>query len=119
MTHEKYQFIAFVLAAECAWNGGPTEDAAHLHYDPAKVFDRFYGPMRLLFTRRQADYVLCYNKPKNGRLRRKPALISDDPNRSRMMEDPLRARMALAPSVPPPRTLSLSALAGKRLRGGW
>ena len=42
LTHEKYQFVAFVLAAECAWNGGQG-DAAHLPYDPARVFDRLYG----------------------------------------------------------------------------
>ena len=42
----------------------------------------------------------------------KTSPISDDPNRSRMMEDPLRTRMALAPSASLPRVLSLSALAG-------
>jgi len=41
--HEKRQFVAFVLAAECAWNGGGV-DPARLPYDPALVFDRLYGP---------------------------------------------------------------------------
>ena len=40
--HEKRQFVAFVLAAECAWNGGRI-DPQHLPYDPAKVFDTLYG----------------------------------------------------------------------------
>ncbi len=43
LTHEKRQFTAFVLAAECAWNGGGV-DAGRLPYDPAQVFDRLYGP---------------------------------------------------------------------------
>lgn len=40
--HEKRQFVAFVVAAECAWNGGQI-DPHHLPYDPAQVFDRLYG----------------------------------------------------------------------------
>ncbi len=44
LAHEKYQFAAFVLAADCAWNGG-TLDPRHLPYDPAQVFDRLYGPI--------------------------------------------------------------------------
>ena len=44
LNHEKRQFVAFVLAAECAWNGG-TVDIAHLPYDPEKVFNRLYGPL--------------------------------------------------------------------------
>lgn len=44
LVHEKYQFVAFVLAAEYAWNGGQ-RDPAHLPYDPAQVFDRLYGPL--------------------------------------------------------------------------
>lgn len=42
LSHDKSQFVAFVLAAECAWNGGGV-DAAHLPYDPAQAFDRLYG----------------------------------------------------------------------------
>lgn len=44
LNHERYQFTAFVLAADCAWNGGKM-DAHHLPYDPARVFDRLYGPI--------------------------------------------------------------------------
>ena len=40
--HEKRQFVAFVVAAECAWNGGRV-DPQHLPYDPAKEFDALYG----------------------------------------------------------------------------
>ncbi len=39
--HEKAQFVAFVQAAECAWNGGAGNTP--LPYDPAQVFDRLYG----------------------------------------------------------------------------
>ena len=42
LKHEKRQFAAFVLAADCAWNGG-TFDPKRLPYDPDKVFDRLYG----------------------------------------------------------------------------
>ena len=42
LAHEKHQFTAFVLAADCAWNGGQI-DPKHLPYDPEKVFDRLYG----------------------------------------------------------------------------
>ena len=42
--HEKRQFVAFVLAAEYAWNGGDAGGklGAPLPYDPAQVFDRLY-----------------------------------------------------------------------------
>ena len=40
MRQDKAQFVAFVLAAECAWNGGAD---ARLSYDPAQAFDRLYG----------------------------------------------------------------------------
>ncbi len=43
LTHEAAQFSAFVVAAEEAWNGGRT-DAAHLPFDPARVFRAWYGP---------------------------------------------------------------------------
>ncbi len=42
LTAEKRRFTAFVLAAECAWNGGAA-DPARLPYGPAQVFDRLYG----------------------------------------------------------------------------
>jgi len=45
LNHEKRQFVAFVLAAECAWNGGRA-DLARLPYDPAQVFDQLYGPVK-------------------------------------------------------------------------
>lgn len=41
LIHDKFQFAAFVLAADCAWNGGQM-DVRHLPYDPAQVFDRLY-----------------------------------------------------------------------------
>ncbi len=41
LKHEKAQFAAFVLAADCAWNGG-TLDPKRLPYDPSAVFDRLY-----------------------------------------------------------------------------
>lgn len=41
LTHEKRQFAAFVLAADCAWNGGHL-DPKRLPYDPDKVFDRLF-----------------------------------------------------------------------------
>jgi len=43
LTHDAAQFSAFVVAAEEAWNGGRT-DAAHLPFDPARVFRAWYGP---------------------------------------------------------------------------
>ena len=42
LVHDRFQFAAFVLAADCAWNGGQG-DARHLRYDPAKIFDQLYG----------------------------------------------------------------------------
>ena len=42
LKHEKHQFAAFVLAADCAWNGGVL-DPKRLPYDLDKVFDRLYG----------------------------------------------------------------------------
>ncbi len=45
LNHERHQFAAFVLAADCAWNGGQM-DARRLPYDPAKVFDRLYRPTK-------------------------------------------------------------------------
>ncbi len=42
LAHAKFQFAAFVLAADCAWNGGNL-NPRHLPYDPAQVFDRLYG----------------------------------------------------------------------------
>ena len=43
LSHDKSQFVAFVLAAECAWNGGGGDGRPT--YDPAQVFDRLYGPV--------------------------------------------------------------------------
>ena len=43
LSHDKSQFVAFVLAAECAWNGGGGDGRPA--YDPAQVFDRLYGPV--------------------------------------------------------------------------
>jgi hypothetical protein len=40
--HEKSQFVAFVIAAEAAWNGGAVKPA-DLPYDPEKVFDEAYA----------------------------------------------------------------------------
>ena len=42
LKYEKRQFAAFVLAADCAWNGGAL-DPKCLPYDPDKVFDKLYG----------------------------------------------------------------------------
>ena len=42
LNHEAAQFVAFVIAAEEAWNGGKTPPA-ELPYDPAQVFWMLYG----------------------------------------------------------------------------
>ena len=57
LTHEKRQFAAFVLAADCAWNGGRM-DPSRLPYDPGKVFDRLYGPRTLSAPRQKARIAL-------------------------------------------------------------
>ena len=57
LLHEKAQFAAFVLAADCAWNGGQG-DARHLRYDSMTVFDRLYGPVRLSAPRHSAPIAL-------------------------------------------------------------
>lgn len=46
LTRESAQFVAFVVAAEEAWNGGKTPPE-RLPYDPAQVFWVLYGPQKI------------------------------------------------------------------------